>query len=993
MKKVLLMLAMLVNAALLNAATIYVNVHNVNGNLISNAKVILYNSAWQKISTQYTDASGTATFALLDYGTYSYEVYYTGETEEYWGSDEGFSINSPTLTRDFTRYWPYKYSDNFPISNPSINQQVSLQFTIKNKLSFSRDVKVELWVDRDKSSTYDFHSVSSSQSISSNGTKTFTFNFTPTSSGNYYWKLRVLSYNDGASSFIATDSYFWTSAFTVIEPKGNLDLSVKNVNGNLIENAKVKLYLNGNLLSTKTTNSSGEVNFSNLDYDSYHYEVYYTGETEEFWGDNEIQINSSSVSETFSRNWPYKYSDNFPITNPPINQQISIQYTVKNKLSFSRDVKVELWVDRDKSSSYDYHSTSSSQSISSNGTKTFTFNFTPTSAGNYYWKLRVLSYNDGSGDYIVTDSYFWTLAFDVIEQKGNFELSVKNVNGNLIENAKVLLYYIGTKIDSQYTNSSGKVNFTNIDYNSYHYEVYYTGEIEEFWGDNEIQINSPSVSKTFTRNWPYKSEDNLPITSVSSNQQVQLSLTVKNPLSFSRNVKVELWIDKNKSDEGWSETSSEQTIANNSEQVFSFNYTPTLSGSYYYKYRILTYNDGANNYIPTDSYFWNDAFNINQTNLPQLNGIIVFHTYTSYFNFDGTLHILDLSKQTITDLNFNDWDGCANPSVSPDGNKLVFMAVPHSNHNYNNLELILYDISTGEIKRLTNNNVADEDPKFSPNGIDVVFKRNGDIYKINTNDNSVEQLTATPTVEEWAPFYSSDGSKIYYTSRTNNNDDIWQIDADGQNSQALIEGLNNEWYPQTVDSQHFLYTLTNNGDDIYEYTLSDGASEKLSTNSSSDDSDPFYIYDNYCGFSSSRDGNYDLYIGNMQTGEVWKIYDAPQTLSALGGSYPMPSKPTGIAETESDTRSFLLSQNYPNPFNPTTTIEYSLPSISIRGDSKVSLVIYDLLGRKIKTLVNKEQSSGIYKVTFDGSGLSSGIYFYRLNTGNRTEIKKFVLMK
>lgn len=464
-------------------------------------------------------------------------------------------------------------------------------------------------------------------------------------------------------------------------------------------------------------------------------------------------------------------------------------------------------------------------------------------------------------------------------------------------------------------------------------------------------------------------------------------------MSFSRNVKVELWIDKNKSVEGWSEISSEQTIASNSEQAFEFNYTPTLPGSYYYKYRVLAYNDGANNYIPTDSYFWNDAFNINQSSLPNLNGIIVFHTYTSYFNFDGTLHILDLSKQTITDLNFNDWDGCANPSVSPYENKIVFMAVPHSSHSYDSLELILYNISTGEITRLTNNDVADEDPKFSPNGIDVVFKRNGDIYKINTNDNSVEQLTSTSTAEEWAPFFSSDGSKIFYTSRTNNNDDIWQMDADGQNPKALIEGSNNEWYPQTIDDQHFLYTLTNNGDNIYEYTLSGGVSGKLNTNSSSDDSDPFYIYDNYCGFSSSRDGNYDLYIGNMQTGEVWKIYDAPQTLSALGGSYPMPSKPTGIDKTELENQSFLLSQNYPNPFNPITTIEYSLPSISIRGNSKVSLVIYDLLGRKIKTLVNKEQPSGIYKVTFNGIGLSNGIYFYRLNAGNRTEIKKIILMK
>ncbi|MFC2085168.1 T9SS type A sorting domain-containing protein [Bacteroidota bacterium] len=85
---------------------------------------------------------------------------------------------------------------------------------------------------------------------------------------------------------------------------------------------------------------------------------------------------------------------------------------------------------------------------------------------------------------------------------------------------------------------------------------------------------------------------------------------------------------------------------------------------------------------------------------------------------------------------------------------------------------------------------------------------------------------------------------------------------------------------------------------------------------------------------------------------------------------------------------YILYQNYPNPFNPSTTIKYSIPKQSF-----VKLRIFDAIGREIKTLVSKEQSSGYYGVEFDGSTLSSGVYFYRLQTGDYVETKKMILMK
>jgi hypothetical protein len=83
-----------------------------------------------------------------------------------------------------------------------------------------------------------------------------------------------------------------------------------------------------------------------------------------------------------------------------------------------------------------------------------------------------------------------------------------------------------------------------------------------------------------------------------------------------------------------------------------------------------------------------------------------------------------------------------------------------------------------------------------------------------------------------------------------------------------------------------------------------------------------------------------------------------------------------------------LSQNYPNPFNPSTKINYSLP---VTGLAKVS--VYNSLGQLVKVLVNEIQTAGSYTVTFDGGSLSSGIYYYRLETNGYVDTKKMILVK
>ena len=83
-----------------------------------------------------------------------------------------------------------------------------------------------------------------------------------------------------------------------------------------------------------------------------------------------------------------------------------------------------------------------------------------------------------------------------------------------------------------------------------------------------------------------------------------------------------------------------------------------------------------------------------------------------------------------------------------------------------------------------------------------------------------------------------------------------------------------------------------------------------------------------------------------------------------------------------------MFQNYPNPFNPATKIKYSVSSNQI-----VSLKVYDILGSEITMLVSEYQVPGDYEVTWDASGFPSGVYFYKLQSGDFTAIKKMILLK
>jgi myo-inositol-hexaphosphate 3-phosphohydrolase len=119
-------------------------------------------------------------------------------------------------------------------------------------------------------------------------------------------------------------------------------------------------------------------------------------------------------------------------------------------------------------------------------------------------------------------------------------------------------------------------------------------------------------------------------------------------------------------------------------------------------------------------------------------------------------------------------------------------------------------------------------------------------------------------------------------------------------------------------------------------------------------------------WSDMRDGNSEIYYKRDPTGN-----------------------PVGIQNISNEIpNGFSLEQNYPNPFNPVTNIIFSIPKSGM-----VKLVVYDIIGKQVSELVNGNYNAGSYKVDFNASVLSSGVYFYKIETNGFTDIKKMMLIK
>jgi hypothetical protein len=251
-------------------------------------------------------------------------------------------------------------------------------------------------------------------------------------------------------------------------------------------------------------------------------------------------------------------------------------------------------------------------------------------------------------------------------------------------------------------------------------------------------------------------------------------------------------------------------------------------------------------------------------------------------------------------------------------------------------------------------NCYDDAPVARPGSWAIAHHSNTGIILTDSLGVNRHQLSNTGAGDYW-PSWSPDGQWIAFMRRLNDTTyNYYKIRPDGTGLTALtafttIAATFNEGGAWTLDASKIIVAGRING-----------------------------VQGMY---AIATDGSYDIELVQTAAG------DPIDFVGSVTGNVNI--QLTDIHEEGKRTPSrFELLQNYPNPFNPSTTIKFEIPN-----DGTITLKIFDVLGKVVETLVNEQKPAGKYEVDFDGSELTSGIYFYQLRAGNYSETKKMILIK
>lgn len=336
------------------------------------------------------------------------------------------------------------------------------------------------------------------------------------------------------------------------------------------------------------------------------------------------------------------------------------------------------------------------------------------------------------------------------------------------------------------------------------------------------------------------------------------------------------------------------------------------------------------------------------------------------------------------------------PSISVSGSVVSVVWMDNRDGNY---EIYYKQSSDGGASwsadtRLTSNSAFSSTPSVSVSGlvVHVIWRdfRDGnyEIYYKHSTDGGTNWQPDTRLTDNFAdsgdPSVSASGSVVnvvWMDNRDGYHDIYYKGSTDGgsnwQQDIKITYNLAGPGSPSVSASGlvvHVVWQDFRDGDwEIYYKRSTDsgtswGGDTRLTNNSSYSELPSVSVSGSavHVLWSDNRDGNLEIYYKRNPNGNV-----------------------TGIENINSELpTAFELSQNYPNPFNPVTTIQYSIPQ-----RSNVTLKVYDVLGKEIAVLVNEEKDRGVYTAGFDGTGLASGMYLYRLKAGSFVETKKMILLR
>jgi len=373
-----------------------------------------------------------AVFADVSPGSYWLEGYYTGTFfgEEFWTSQMVAVMAGATTNVTLTRNYPY--AADVVIKNDAtgavltagqvipLGTRLRAEVTVRNNVpGTDLPSRVRFIFDRDRAATYDSDSTAMVQTVlGSGGTKIYTFRYTPSAGGQYYYALEVNTTLVNGNT-VRTDSWTWTQTITVATT-GTVSSTLRNVSGTDAPAAGVRQVLYTN--PPRTVTGANPAVFADVSPGSYWLEGYYTGTFfgEEFWTSQMVAVMAGATTNvTLTRNYPY--AADVVIKNDatgavltagqviPLGTRLRAEVTVRNNVpGTDLPSRVRFIFDRDRAATYDSDSTAMVQTVlGSGGTKIYTFRYTPSAGGQYYYALEVNT-TLVNGNTVRTDSWTWT---------------------------------------------------------------------------------------------------------------------------------------------------------------------------------------------------------------------------------------------------------------------------------------------------------------------------------------------------------------------------------------------------------------------------------------------------------------------------------------------------------------------------------------------------------------------------------------------------------
>lgn len=394
-----------------------------------------------------------------------------------------------------------------------------------------------------------------------------------------------------------------------------------------------------------------------------------------------------------------------------------------------------------------------------------------------------------------------------------------------------------------------------------------------------------------------------PIAEEQAGQSVSIPYEVTNDgnVNHAFGVGAEIWKGGVKQDDVGIRTTVSISPGGTVSDSFSYNIPSEWQGTYTARAAVWSGTPGSSTWL--DSH--DRSFTVTTAPLPVLTGRIAFHRDSNNLDLhapkhadDGHIFVYDLVGGSPLKVTSGIGLGNAmNPHFSLDGSRITFMAIPSGQGLYwSNMQVYVLNLAEGSLS----SGVPGQDPKFSPDGHKIVYKKNEQVFIMNSDGTgNPQQLTfGGPPPSRSGPNYSplvGDGRIVYWKKWNNyyepgihRGDIAWRL-TDGS-EETLVYGTSTQhcYYPIWRDSDHILFTISEGGDDLYEYTISSASFEALSPlNSSAEDADPFPV-NKLIGFSSTRrngGSDYDLYIAGDTGSPLGEVSNANSPLGELGGTF------------------------------------------------------------------------------------------------------------